>query len=220
MPEFLTIDAILANRTFETALTAPLPPEPAYELLDEARYAIDLYMTQVLESGAPREERAKALARAFDRLLDISDEWQGAVEREDAAIAAAQKAKEDAHPVPDFEPPGEVEHDETILTKTLFLIEGLVDHIGSVMGGAGCDTKDEERLFVLLLVRRCLAELITSRRGTAYRLSTNAEADLDTLLDEFEEPEPGFGPLEAGDADGKQADQAAAIKAVSIAFKS
>jgi hypothetical protein len=130
-------------------------------------------------------------------LVEIAMLWPAAEAAEDAKIAAAQKAKEDADPRPDFEPPGEIARDESPLTKLLFLAEGMADRIESTLHSLPYEAKDEQRFVALLLARRCL-EMYKDKEGREYRLDQKTAAALDVLFDEFEDTERGFGPRETG----------------------
>jgi hypothetical protein len=128
-------------------------------------------------------------------LVEIAIHWPTAEAAANAEIAAAQKAKEDADPRPDFEPPGEIARDESPLTKLLFLAEGMADRIESTLHSLPYEAKNEQRFVALLLACRCL-EMYKDKEGREYRLDQKTVAALAVLFDEFEDTERGFGPWE------------------------
>jgi hypothetical protein len=136
-----------------------------------------------------------AMKRGIPPLLEIATLWPAAEAAADAEIAARQKAKDDADPRPDFEPPGEIARDESPLTKLLFLAEGMSDRFESMLGSLPYEVKNEQRFVALLLARRCL-EMYKDKEGREYRLDQKTGAALDALFDEFEDAERGFGPRE------------------------
>ncbi len=71
--------------------------------------------------------------------------WPAAEAAHDAEFEAAQKAKKDADPRPDFEPPGEIDRDESPLTKLLFLADGTADRIESTLRSLPYEAQDEQR---------------------------------------------------------------------------
>jgi hypothetical protein len=110
------------------------------------------------------------------------------------ALAAANPPPED------FEPPGEIDRDESPLTKLLFLAEGTADRIESTLRSLLYEAKDEQRFIALLLASRCL-EMYKDKEGREYRLDQRTATALAALFDEFEEPERGFGPRDTSMAE-------------------
>ena len=96
--------------------------------------------------------------------------WPAAEAAHDAEFEAAQKAKKDADPRPDFEPPGEIDRDESPLTKLLFLADGTADRIESTLRSLPYEAQDEQRFVALLLASRCL-EMYKDKEGRELSLS-------------------------------------------------
>lgn len=92
---------------------------------------------------------------------------------------------------PEMTTDGEVGHDETPMTRILFLVEGLINRIDDAINAMPYEDQNEKRLLRLMVALRCVAE-IKDDRGRECKLSPETYEGYQRLFDKVDNFKPGF----------------------------